>query len=1494
MGTSTGSRRYLLRVPSTVTDLKDDALSAFHPAVAGWFSSRFAAPTQAQRRGWAAIRSGRNTLIAAPTGSGKTLAAFLAGIDELLCDGLAGALADETRLVYVSPLRALSNDIHKNLAEPRRGIRQELRRLGLPEVDIRVAVRTGDTPSAERQAMVKKPPHILVTTPESLYLLLTSEGGRGMLRSARTLVLDEIHAVADDRRGSHLALTVERLAQLVGGKLTRIGLSATQKPIEEVARFLVGNANLDERGDPDCEIIDEGHRREMDLALEVPRSSALEAVMSREVWAEVYDRIVELVEQHHTTLIFVNTRRLAERVTRDLSERLGEGRVAAHHGSLSKERRLDAERRLKEGQLEALVATASLELGIDIGAVDLVIQVGSSRTISTLLQRIGRSGHSLHAVPKGRIFPLSRDELVECTALLRAVERGELDRLIIPEKPLDVLAQQIVAESSTGDWQEEELFAVLRRAYPYRDLARHEFDEVVRMLAGGFTTKRGRRGAHIHHDEINGRVRARRGARLAALTSGGAIPDVADYSVILEPEGSLVGSVNEDFAIESMPGDIFQLGNMSWRILRIESGRLRVEDARGQPPTIPFWFGEAPERSPELSAAVSELRAEIDRRLDDPEGAVRWLTDEVGLSPAAARQLVEYLAAGRAALGVMPTQDTIVLERFFDEAGGMQLVVHAPFGSRINRAWGLALRKRFCRSFNFELEAAATEDAIVLSLSTSHSFPLEEVFSYLKPETARHILVQAMLDAPVFPTHWRWNATRALAVLRHRGGRRVPPPLQRMESDDFLAAVFPDQVACLENIVGDREVPDHPLVNQTVEDCLVEAMNIEGLEGLLQQMGAGAIRCVARDTREPSPFAYEVLSARPYAFLDDVPLEERRTQAVYTRRSLELSSADDLGKLDAAAIARVREEAWPDVRDADELHDALLTYAFLTDEEASTGRESISWRPWLEELARAGRTGRLALDGGDGTQVLWIAAERVPEYQAVFPTAATRLALSVPESRLSVTWDRASALRELVRGRLELLGPTTADALAASLQVPTAEIDRALLALETEGFVLRGRFTPGTATIEWCERRLLARIHRYTLNRLRAEIEPVSAADFMRFLFAWSRVDPEARAAGPEGLGSVLELLDGYEVPAGAWEADVLADRLEEYDPLWLDGLCLSGQVSWGRLSPPASGSARTLAGGPIRTSPIALFLREHAAAWLALAPGVGSIELSTDARQALETFEQRGALFFAELARESGLLRTRVEAALGELVAAGIVNADSFAGLRALLVPASKRRPVDASRRRRGRSAPFGVESAGRWAVFRAPVQEKRGGRSDQSGDGLRSQTTAAWKDPDRDAVEQQARALLRRYGVVFRRLLEREANLAPWRELTRVFRRLEARGEIRGGRFVAGFSGEQFALPEAVGLLRSTRRERKSGRLLAISAADPLNLAGIVTPGPRVAALAGNRVLFRDGVPVAARESSKVQLFAPIEGADEREVDEALTRRPVPPQLRIYLGRR
>jgi ATP-dependent Lhr-like helicase len=1509
--------------------------SPFHPAISRWFSGRFTEPTAAQRRGWEAIRSGSHTLLAAPTGSGKTLAAFLSALDDLLREGLTGDLPDETRVVYVSPLKALSADVHLNLAVPRREIRETAAAMGLAPAKITAAVRTGDTPASERAAMLKAPPHILVTTPESLYLLLTAARSREMLRTVRTVIVDEIHAVIGSRRGSHLAVTLERLQHVARRPLQRIGLSATQKPIEDVARFLVGAGDSQEAvtGDRtpskavsesihsppsairDCIIIDEGHRRALDLGLELP-DALLEVVMSGEVWERIYDRLAQLIAEHRTTLVFVNTRRLAERVARHLSERVGEDRVTAHHGSLSKEARLDAETRLKEGRLRALVATASLELGIDIGAVDLVCQIGSTRQIATFLQRVGRSGHTVSGTPKGRLFPQSRDDLIECVALLRAVRHGELDRLIMPNQPLDVLAQQIIAEAACEDWSEDALYELVRRAYPYRDLLRSAFDEVVQMVAQGFTTRRGRRGALVHRDAVNHRLRGRRGARLAAITSGGAIPDNADYRVVLEPDGLYLGTVNEDFAVESMAGDVFQLGNRSWRVLRIQHGTVRVADAQGEPPNIPFWLGEAPARTAELSREVSDLRRDIGERLDEPDAACRWLMDEVGLSEAAARQIVEYLTGARTLLGAIPTQETIVAERFFDEAGGMQLVIHAPFGSRMNRAWGLALRKRFCRQFNFELQAAATEDGLLLSLGPQHSFPLGDVFRYLHPASVRDILVQALLDAPTFPLRWRWNATISLALLRHRGGRKVPPQIQRMEADDLLAAVFPDAAACLENIAGDREIPDHPLVRQTIADALQEAMDLDGLVALLQQIHDGAVQCLARDLPEPSPLSHEILNARPYAFLDDAPLEERRAQAVSTRRAFEPTSAAELGALDPAAIARVRAEAWPEAATPDELHDAVLTAGFLTDEEGGQngpggrggqggqdGPEGQAWPRLLDALVSERRAGRIRVHG----RVWWVAVERLAEAQAVHPGVTVEPPTLEPPPR-TVPPDRDSAVRELIRSRLEVVGPVTAGELAEPLAIPTGDVEIALAELEREGVVLRGTFSgsggrgsgsggvPPAAEsrtpipVEWCDRRLLARIHRYTLNRLRAEIEPVSGADFMRFLFAWQRLVPDRRAAGMEGLAGVIEQLDGYELAAGAWEGDVLASRVDEYDPHLLDALCLTGRAAWGRLSPPPGGGGPAPV-GPIRSTPIALFQREHRDAWLALAPDAVEFPLSAYARAVRDALAARGASFFQEIVAAAGLLATQVEHGLGELAALGLVTADSFAGLRALLTPSDKRRPMSADARRRHRTVTFGVETAGRWALLRA-IGADKAVRADAAFGATSHVTSAATALSAATAVEEVARALLRRYGVVFYRLLARESLSPPWRELVPVYRRLEARGEIRGGRFVAGMAGEQFALPEAVADLRAVRRSAADRQLVSVSAADPVNLTGIVTPGDRVSALASNRVLFRDGVPVAVREGRETRLLVEADGPTAHELERALVRKRVSPALRAYFG--
>ena len=1347
----------------------------FHPVLQQWWASRFDEPTAAQLEGWGAIRAGNHTLIAAPTGSGKTLAAFLTSIDQLLREGLENPLPDEVRVIYVSPLKALSADIHKNLAVPRREIH------AISPVKITAAVRSGDTPQPERAAMLRTPPHILVTTPESLYLLLTAERSREMLRAARVVIVDEIHAVLQSRRGAHLALSLERLDQVCGRKLQRIGLSATQKPIEEVARFLTNEP---------VSIVDKGHKRHLDLAVEVPQSP-LEAVMSHEVWKEIYDRLVALIEAHRTTLITVNTRRLAERMAHQLSERLGAEHVAAHHGSMAKEARLDAEQKLRDGKLRVVVATASLELGIDIGHVDLVCQISSPHRIATFLQRVGRSGHTIKGVPKGRIFPLTRDDLIECAAMVRAVQRGELDRVTVPDKPLDVLAQQIVAEvSAQEEWEEQALFDLFKGAYPYRDLEKKEFDELVDMLARGYVTRRGRRGALIHHDSLNRKLRSRKGSRLNAIVNGGAIPEVFDYRVVLEPEGHFIGTLNEDFAIESLPGDVFQLGNTSWRILRIGNGVVRVADAEGQPPSMPFWLGEAPARSDEMSGAVSAMRAAVDALLPGPgeprkdgelEPAIGLLVRDYGLSRSAAEQVAQYLAEAKRSLGVLPTTERIALERFFDESGGMQLVLHAPFGSRINRAWGLALRKKFCQGFNFELQAAATEEGIILSLGATHSFPLEEVFRYLHPNTVRETLVQAILQSPIFETRWRWSTTLALAVPRNRAGARIPNQLQRMYAEDLLQAAFPDAVACQDNIQGAREIPDHPLVTQAMRDALEEAVDVKGLEMQLQRLYTGQIETVARDLPEPSVLSHELLNSAVYTFLDDAPLEERRTRAVYTRRATEARSADDLGALDPAAIQRVREGAWPVANTADEMYDALMVAGYIKETELAP-----HWSALLKEL------GPRAIQKGDA----WFALERRDDDEV-----------------------------EITASRLEVLGPVT------------AEENPILLALEGQGRILRGRFS--SSDLQWCDRRLLARIHRYTLNKLRSEIEPVSAADFMRFLLHWHHVAGEDQLKGAEGLAAVIEQLEGFELAASAWEHDVLPARVADYDSAQIDQLCLSGRVAWGRLTPGTK--------APLRTSPIALMLRQHAAYWR-VEQEIGS-ELSSEAKAVREALEKRGASFFHELVNATGLLPTFVERGLAELAGAGIATADSFAGLRALLAAPDKRRAL--------------VEAAGRWSLFSSGSE---------------------------DNVAAIARTLLKRYGVVFRTLLQREAQLPPWRDLVRVYRRLEARGEIRGGRFVAGFGGEQFAAPDAVGRLRAVRKREKIDELAVLSAADPLNLVGILTPDARVAGIHRNRILFKDGLPIAAVEGGQVRRLADS-SLEEPRLRALLARRSLrhPPQLHL-----
>ncbi len=1401
-------------------------LSWAHSLVGEWFVRRFGSPTEPQEQGWPHILAGRDTLISAPTGSGKTLAAFLACIDHLVRRGVAGELADSTSVVYVSPLKALGNDIQKNLEAPLAEISQLASQRGLLLPPIRTAVRTGDTLPAERRAMLKRPPHILVTTPESLYILLTAEKSREFLGDVETVIVDEIHAVADDKRGSHLALSLERLEPLVvakrGAPPARVGLSATQKPIELVGRFLVG------AGRPEPAIVNVGHNRPLDLAVEVP-GRELGPVATHEMWDEIYDRLATLARTHRSTLVFVNTRRLAERVAHHLAERLGEQAVATHHGSLARKLRLEAERKLKSGEARVLVVTASLELGIDIGTVDLVCQIGTPRAIGVALQRIGRSGHWRGATPKGRMFPQSRDELVECAALVKAIRAGELDQIQIPEAPLDILAQQIVAACACEDWNEQALLALVRRAYPYRNLSAEDFESVMVMLAEGISARRGRFGAYLHRDRVGGRVHARRGSRITAITNAGAIPQAALYSVVAQPAGVMVGTVDEDFAVESLSGDIMLLGSTSWRIRRVDSagGRVLVEDAKGAPPNIPFWRGEAPARTEELSRQVAELREKIEGFIAAGENsqAVAWLKAECALDDSGAEQLVEYLAAGRALLGAVPTQKTIIAERFFDEAGGMQLVIHAPFGGRINKAWGLALRKRFCRSFNFELQAAATEEGINISLGEHHSFPLADVFHFLTPNSVQPVLEQAALASPLFGTRWRWDATRSLALPRFRSGRKMALQVQRMMSEDLLAAVFPDAAACQENIQGDIQIPDHPLVREVMKDVLTEAMDIDGLRRVLAAISDGGIQCMSVDTPVPSQFCHEILNANPFAYLDDAPLEERRARAVSMRRTLPEAVLSEIGRLDPQAIRQVRQESWPDVRDADELADTLHTFVALREDYSPAGLESTATRceKWFEELAATGRAARAVANG----IAHWVPATRTLAFNAIFPGA---IFINPPASVHQPVVSREDALLEMARGWMSHLGPTTETALAEVLGLPKPDVQQALLHLEGQGAILRGQYT-GASEIEWCDRRLLMRIHRMTLGILRREIQPVAPADFMLWLLRWQHVEQRTHLLAERGTLEIIRQLQGFEAPASAWESQILARRIAGYDPQVLDHLCLAGAVGWGRLSPhPALSNPESAEAHPARrvtpTSavPITFFVREESE-WMvsrAAETRQSLAGLSPVARDAHTYLRGRGASFFADIVRGTGRLKSEIEMALWELVSAGLVTADGFDNLRAFLDP--KRRAGQG----RGKTA-RPRNSAGRWTLLFAEEATDRPA-----------------------AIEAAAQVLLNRYGVVFRELLARESLPFPWRELLATFRRFEDRGEVRGGRFVDGFIGEQFALPMAVESLRAARRAPPAGEPVTVFAADPLNLVGIIVPGERVPANSGQLITYRDGVPV------------------------------------------
>ena len=1805
----------------------DAALAWAHPVVQEWFLTKFGSATEPQIAGWPAILRGDPTLISAPTGSGKTLAAFLVCIDKLLRAAIEGRLTPQTHVVYISPLKALSNDVQKNLDGPLAEIQQLAMQRGYLCPEIRTGVRTGDTLTKDRLGMLKHPPHILVTTPESLYILLTAGKSRLNLTRVQTVIVDEIHAIADDKRGAHLALSLERLDALVcgenhlapGAMLTglntppqRIGLSATQNPIELVANFLTGVTSTpitgstrissglqptEFRTDKDgalalervrkpATIIQVGQRRTLDLAIEVP-STELTSITSIAMWTEIYDKLAALAEQHRSTLVFVNTRKLVEKISFELSNRLGDDAVAAHHGSLSRTLRLDAEQRLKSGQCKILIATASLELGIDIGSIDLVCQIATTRAVAVAMQRVGRAGHWRGAIPKGRFFATTRDDLLEQAALLRKMAAGELDLLEIPEAPIDVLMQQIVATVGAESWSEDALYHVLRRAYPYRNLTRAQYEEVLALLHNGIENSRGRYGAYLMRDQVQGHLHARRGSRSIAILNGGAIPDTSIFAVMLQPENVQIATLDEHFAVDSSPGDVVLLGNTSWRIQRVDpSGKVLVEDAHGAPPSIPFWEGEAPQRTSVLCDGVSDLRHEIDLRTsnlspqhlngfgftgleagfsplsptpneggfspgalldyegketlpgtpsfqarvsyasedegalahgvcspssaEDPQAqladTLAFLQRECFLNHSAALQLITYIVHGRAVLGTVPTKTTIIAERFFDEGGGQQLILHAPFGGRLNKAWGLALRKRFCRGFNFELQAAATDNGINISLAEQHSFPLADVFHFLTTLTARELLEQASIASPLFKNRWRWAAGRSLQLLRMQKGKRVAPQIQRTRSDDLLASVFPHASACPETMSGDIEIPDHPLVREVMKDTLTEAMDLEGLLEVLRGIADGTITCIAVDTPVPSLFAHELINAMPYAFLDPEDAAARRTRAVSTRGNVPSRLPEAPGRLDPAAIATVRTQLWPDLRDEHELHDLLLQLIalptgllnaspsnpaalftsststsaalkgtgfspyvpspreqgalapgetpgapFMTMASSSSwvGLQNASpaasqhWPLFFNRLAEQGRAHCIDIEG----QPTWIATERLPEAAALWPSIAlpkpchpersaqraaegpatsltptTKLApfastggpssadleghgnqalLGTPslQARISQPSDEEGALAPgacsppsaatptrtaahltLTQGYLQLLGPTTSTQLSTLTHLHPRDIHQALLTMELQGLALRGIFehppTTDPHAEEWCERRILQRIHRLTVGNLRKQVEPVTPAIFMRWLLDWHHLAPHSEAqpqlTGEEAVLAAIEQLEGFEAPAIEWERTLLPARVANYQPQWLDNLCLAGVLAWGRISPhPAwlktstdpgisssptgpvfssialkgtgfspSISAATEKGAlapegrrtaprrviPTTAAPITFYLRESSD-WLHHALASKSIDettltrsLSPEAQTIRTLLQAHGAAFTADLQRLSSLTKLQTTTALWELATAGLASADGFDQLRAMMDPRRKSAATSQTPATSLRKRAAARTTAGRWSLLSgaqslssepsntpvistggAAAAERPAGRTANaqgapfmtaSSSWVGSQSAIAAARRTDAALDAHARILLCRYGVLFRELLTRESNAPKWRDLLPILRRLEARGEIRGGRFVSGPFGEQYALPEAVDSLRKARNQhasRASEPPIAVAAADPLNLSGILVPGDRIPAIPGREVVFLNGAVVEEIPAPETPAKPPRPARTRSVADmlraEALTPRSTPP---------
>jgi len=1391
-------------------------LESFHPAVRAWFEERFGRPSPPQAQGWPAIARGENVLILAPTGSGKTLAAFLKCLDILYREGIRREPG--IRVLYISPLKALNNDVYRNLEVPLAEIEAKARELGLSLPHLTHAVRTGDTPQRERAEMRRHPPDILITTPESLYLLLTSRS-RDILRTVRYVIVDEIHALCTTKRGAHLSLSLERLEALLPRPPVRIGLSATLRPLEEVAHFLGGT------GRP-VTIVDAGVRRNLDLRVEVPVDD-MRALPEGSLWPASHRRVLELVEAHRAAIVFVNSRGLAERLAGQLNALAGREVARVHHGSMSREAREQVEAELKAGRLPCLVATSSLELGIDVGAVDLVIQIESPGTVSRGLQRVGRAGHALGAVSKGRLLPKYRGDLLETAGIVREMRKGEIEEIRVPTGALDVLAQQVVAMAAMDEWRVDDLLALVRRAWGYRDLTERQLRSVLDMLAGRYPSEEFRElRPRIVWDREAGVIRGREGARALAVLSGGTIPDRGYYEVYLEGRNVKLGELDEEFVYESRVGDVFLLGTGTWQIRAIEHDRVVAVPAPGRMPRMPFWKGEGFGRPLELGRKLGAFTGEVAARLADP-GLPQWLQSECCLDERAAQNLVQYVRDQVAHTGAVPTDRRLVLERFPDELGDQRLALLSPFGGRVNTAWGMVLRARIRQLLHLEAEVTTSDDVIHIRLPGADR-PLDpEALVRIDPDEAVELLLQEVGSTPLFGAYFRMNAGRALVLPRPRPGKRRPFWLQRLKAADLL------QVA--------RRYPDFPLVLETYREVLRDVLDLEGLRQVLTDLASGTIELAVVETDSPSPMASQILLqfVAEYMYEGEAPKAERHGTLLALHRELldELLGTGALRELlDPRAIAAVaarlrgQAEGWHP-RGPDEVEDLLRRAGDMSQAELEAAGARPEWLAQLEAERRALRLHAASRDrggaspAGDAGAVHWVHADDAPLYRR-------------PEA------DVAAVVRRYARAH----GPFRPEEVARRYGLPPAEVAAAAEGLAAAGTLVAGEFTRGAGGREYCDREVLRQIRRQTLTLLRAEVEPVDGAAYARFLMSWQGVQAgspmpgapgDSPAAGTPPAGApaegpwsgallrTLRRLQGIPLPAELWEQEILPCRVPGYQPLWLDQLLAAGELHW--------------VGAPGRR--LAFYLPDQVGLFAGRLEAAPSEGLAPTQAQVLEACRATGAAFLGAIARRAGLSPNEALEALWELAWMGLVTNDTFAPVREVLRSPSR------SARHRGRAAPVLRGGTGRWwptaALVEAAPAVLPGGEGTPGG--------AA------DRAEAYARLLLDRYGVVSREVAAADGGPAPWGEVLERLRRMEWRGEVRQGYFVAGLSGLQFARADAVERLRRAR-DLTGGPPVLLNATDPANPYGAILPWPegeRLARLPSTYLVLLDGLPVLGVES-------------------------------------